>query len=154
MSYDSWKNYTEDPDRLLLHGTAVTVGLRGLLILGPSGSGKSGLALEMIALGANLVCDDRVWLNKIGKGFQLEAPEKMKGRIEARGLGLLALKYKTPVSLSYCLDLSLENKVRLPHVSEKTKLGLKVLILPGKPIVPKAAALMVLLKNGFSRYDK
>ena len=154
MSYDSWKNYTEDPDRLLLHGTAVTVGLRGLLILGPSGSGKSRLALEMIALGAHLVCDDRVWLNKIGTGFQLQAPEQLRGRIEAHGLGFLASKYKTSVPLSYCLDLSLENKVRLPHVSEKTKLGLKVSILPGKPIVPQAAALMVLLKNGFASYDK
>ena len=154
MSYDSWKTYSNHPDRLLLHATAVTVGLRGLLILGPSGSGKSRLALEMIAFGANLVCDDRVWLNKIGKGFQLEAPAKIKGCIEARGLGLLALKYKTPVSLSYCLDLSLENKARLPHASEKTKLGLKVSILPGKPIVPQAAALMVLLENGFVRNDK
>ena len=154
MSYDSWKTYSEDPDRLLLHGTAVTVGLRGLLILGPSGSGKSRLALKMIALGASLVCDDRVWLNKIGKGFQLQAPEQIRGRIEARGLGVLASKYKTLVPLSYCLDLSLENKARLPHVSEKIKLGLKISILPGKPIVPQAAALMVLLKNGFADYDK
>ena len=97
MSYDSWRTYTEDPDRLLLHGTAVTVGVRGLLILGPSGSGKSRLALKMIALGANLVSDDRVWLNKIGTGFELQAPEQIRGRIEARGLGLLASKYKTPV---------------------------------------------------------
>ena len=154
MSYDSWKTYSEHPDRLLLHGTAVAVGLRGLLILGPSGSGKSRLALEMIAFGANLVCDDRVWLNKISTGFQLQAPEQTKGCIEARGVGLLALKYKTPVSLSYCLDLSLENKARLPQASEKTKLGLKVSILPGKPIVPQAAALMVLLENGFARNDK
>ena len=154
MSYDSWRTYTEDPDRLLLHGTAVTVGVRGLLILGPSGSGKSRLALKMIALGANLVSDDRVWLNKIGTGFELQAPEQIRGRIEARGLGLLASKYKTPVPLSYCLDLSLENKARLPHFLEKTKLGVKVSILPGKPIVPQAAALMVLLKNGFASYDK
>ena len=85
MSYDSWRTYTEDPDRLLLHGTAVTVGVRGLLILGPSGSGKSRLALKMIALGANLVSYDRVWLNKIGTGFELQAPEQIRGRIEARG---------------------------------------------------------------------
>ena len=42
----------------------------------------------------------------------------------------------------------------LAFCSEKTKLGVKVSILPGKPIVPQAAALMVLLKNGFASYDK
>lgn len=154
MHHGSWKTYSEEPDRILLHGTAVAVGRRGFLILGPSGSGKSRLALEMIALGAKLVCDDRVWLKKTGVGLQLQAPDQIKGRIEARGLGLLASKSKTPVPLSYCLDLSLENKMRLPPSSEETKLGLKISILPGKPLVPHAAALMVLLKNGFASYDK
>ena len=45
---------------LILHATAVAVAGRGLLIRGASGSGKSGLALEMMARGAQLVSDDRV----------------------------------------------------------------------------------------------
>jgi HPr kinase/phosphorylase len=154
MIYSSWKSYSEEPDRLLLHGTAVAIGNSGLLILGPSGSGKSHLALEMIALGASLVSDDRVWLNKTGEALQLEAPEQIKGYIEAPGLGILASEPKTPVPLSYCLDLSVENKMRLPFVSEEKKLGLPVSILPGKPLAPHAAALIVLLKNGFASYDK
>jgi len=153
MIYSSWKNYSEEPDRLLLHGTAVAIGNGGLLILGPSGSGKSHLALEMIALGASLVSDDRVWLSKTGEALQLEAPEQIKGYIEASGLGLLASEPKTPVPLKYCLDLSVENKMRLPFMSEETRLGLQVSILPGKPLVPHAAALIVLLKNGFASYD-
>jgi HPr kinase/phosphorylase len=44
---------------LVLHATTVAIGGRGVLILGPSGSGKSGLALELMAMGAGLVADDR-----------------------------------------------------------------------------------------------
>ena len=55
--------------------------------------------------------------------------------------------------LKYCLDLSVENKMRVPFMSEETRLGLRVSILPGKPLVPHAAALIVLLKNGFASYD-
>ncbi|MEO1532556.1 MAG: serine kinase, partial [Pseudomonadota bacterium] len=43
-----------------LHASAVALGERGLLILGPSGAGKTRLALELVALGAELVADDRV----------------------------------------------------------------------------------------------
>ena len=55
-----------------------------------------------------------------------------------------------PVELDYCLDLSLESHARLPSTQEVTKLGHKILVLPGLPRVPSASALMLLLKNGFS----
>jgi len=41
------------------HATTVAVAGRGLMIEGPSGSGKSALALELMAFGAELVADDR-----------------------------------------------------------------------------------------------
>ena len=43
----------------MLHATTVALAGQGVLILGPSGSGKSGLALQLMAMGAELVADDR-----------------------------------------------------------------------------------------------
>ena len=45
---------------LLVHGTCVDLDGRGILLRGPSGSGKSDLALRLIDSGARLVADDQV----------------------------------------------------------------------------------------------
>lgn len=58
-------------DRTILHASCVALDGRGLLILGPSGSGKSALALELMALGADLVADDRTEIE--GQGPDLVA---------------------------------------------------------------------------------
>ncbi|MDS9951769.1 MAG: hypothetical protein RI859_05930, partial [Planktomarina sp.] len=150
--FESWKNFSRSDSRLLLHATAVRFQSKSLLILGPSGSGKSKLAVDMISLGATLISDDRVWLCIEDQRLCLEAPEQVSGQIEARGLGILRVKpsVQGPTELDYCLDLSLESRERLPFTQEVTKLGYKILVLPGLPIVPSASALMLLLKNGFS----
>ena len=150
--FESWKNFSRSDSRLLLHATAVRFQSKSLLILGPSGSGKSKLAVDMISLGATLISDDRVWLCIEDQRLCLEAPEQVSGQIEARGLGILRVKpsVRGPAALDYCLDLSLESRERLPFTQEVTKLGHKILVLPGLPIVPSASALMLLLKNGFS----
>ena len=151
-NFESWKNFSRLDHKLLLHATAVRFQLKSLLLLGPSGSGKSKLAVDMISLGATLISDDRVWLCIEDTRLCLEAPEQVFGKIEARGLGILRMKssVRGPVELDYCLDLSLESHARLPFMQEVTKLGHKILVLPGLPMVPSASALMLLLKNGFS----
>jgi len=62
----------------------------GALIEGPSGSGKSDLALRALARGWTLVADDRtvVWVSD-GRLFG-RAPDALAGLIEARGVGILA----------------------------------------------------------------
>jgi serine kinase of HPr protein (carbohydrate metabolism regulator) len=61
----------------------------GVLILGPSGSGKSHLALTALAAGWRLVGDDRVivW-SDAGKVFGRAHPQ-LTGQIEVRGLGIM-----------------------------------------------------------------
>ena len=153
MVFDSWKNHSNNSGELLLHATSVAVGKNGLLILGPSGAGKSHLAIEMLALGADLISDDRVWLRNSGPRLILYAAEPLAGCIEARGLGLISCSMQTCAPLRFCLDLSLTSKARLPFAQEVTKLGHKILVLPGKPIVPQASALMLLVRNGFAAYE-
>jgi len=64
-------------------------GWRGLLLRGPTGAGKSGLALALIQSGWRLVADDRVvvW---ISAGFAWgAAPQNLKGLLEVRGVGVV-----------------------------------------------------------------
>ncbi len=63
----------------------------GVLIEGPSGSGKSDLALRALAQGWRLVADDRtlLWVSE-GRLFG-RAPDALLGLLEARGLGILGL---------------------------------------------------------------
>ncbi len=75
------------------HGTCVAMKSRGLLIIGRSGSGKSALALALLGLGCDLVCDDCVCLS-VEKSEQTDViiatpPATAKPMIEARGIGLL-----------------------------------------------------------------
>ena len=153
MIYDPWKNYSNNSSSVLLHATAVAVGEKGLLILGPSGAGKSYLAVEMLVLGADLISDDRVWLRNDGSRLMLHPAEPLAGRIEVRGLGVISCSMRPCVPLKYCLDLSLISEARLPFSLEVTKLGHRILVLPGGPVLPQAAALMLLVKNGFVAYD-
>ena len=72
-----------------LHGSAVAVGEHALLITGAAGAGKTTLALEMIALGAELIADDRVgaWPDGAGR-LWLSAPPNIAGLVEMRGFRL------------------------------------------------------------------
>ena len=62
-----------------VHGTAIDIDGAGILLLGPSGSGKSDLALRLIDGGARLVADDRVAQENINGVISLSPPEKLAG---------------------------------------------------------------------------
>lgn len=97
-----------------IHATAVAVAGRALLILGPSGSGKSALALALIGLGAGLVADDRTVLARRGGALVASCPPRLSGLIEARGLGLLRCPAHPPCPVALVADLSLTETERLP----------------------------------------
>lgn len=103
-----------DPAPQILHATAVALRDRAVLITGASGSGKSALALEMMARGAMLVADDRVILSTTGATVMLDCPEPLRGMIEARGVGLLHAEYRSPVALALAVDMDQTETDRLP----------------------------------------
>jgi HPr kinase/phosphorylase len=86
----------------------------GVLIIGKSGAGKSDLALRLIERGAILVSDDRTELLLIGGSLIARAPANIRGLIEVRGVGIVAVPFapKARVALAVSLDGS---KSRLPQ---------------------------------------
>lgn len=64
-------------------------GWRGAIIEGPSGSGKSDLALRLLDEGFRLVADDRTRLWRSEGRLFGAAPETLAGLLEARGVGIL-----------------------------------------------------------------
>jgi len=135
------------PDTIL-HASCVAFSGRGLLFLGASGSGKSGLALALMALGGDLVADDRVILSKTEKAIIATAPAPIDGLIEARGIGLLQARSCGPVPLACVVDLDQTETERMPPYREIILLGQSVTLLLKVETPHFAAALMQYLKEG------
>ena len=78
--------------KLIVHATTLTLRVgadwKGVLILGPSGIGKSDLALRAVQQGCVLVADDYTWLWPSGDHIYAGAPETIEGKIEVRGIGI------------------------------------------------------------------
>ncbi|MFH1262648.1 MAG: hypothetical protein V1495_04290 [Pseudomonadota bacterium] len=73
-----------------VHGVLMDVYGVGVLIMGPSGVGKSECALDLIARNHRLVADDLVVIRKDAAGDLIGfAPEISRYFIEVRGLGIL-----------------------------------------------------------------
>ena len=72
-----------------IHATAVARDGRAVLLLGPPGSGKSDLALRLVAAGWLLVADDRVVLTRAGERLIASAPARLAGLLEVRGVGIV-----------------------------------------------------------------
>lgn len=134
------------PDgRVFCRGTAVCLNGQGLLALGPSGSGKSRLALELMALGASLVADDGVLMTEDGK---VTRPKGAPRLIEARGIGLLHTKPMKTAPLSLIVDLSRAEPDRLPPRRLAAMPGGPVPLILGKDHPFLAAAICQYLKQG------
>ena len=98
----------------LVHATCIAVDGRGALLLGPSGSGKSDLALRAISgtwrdggrlLRAELVADDQVLIEPAGGSLIARAPASIAGRLEVRGLGILEVATLAEVRLGLAVAL-------------------------------------------------
>jgi serine kinase of HPr protein (carbohydrate metabolism regulator) len=98
-----------------IHGTCVLLSGFGVLLRGPSGSGKSDLALRLIDGGARLVADDQVELVPSGRRLLAQAPESLRGLIEIRGIGIQRMEAAGPSPLGLVVDLCAEEE-RLPEM--------------------------------------
>ena len=87
-----------------VHGSAVAWCGWGILLLGAPGSGKSGLLLQLLAAGAQLVADDLVRLERRGDGLRVCATGG-PGLIELRGNGIFRTTIMAGAQVSLCVEL-------------------------------------------------
>lgn len=115
----------------VLHASCVAFGDRAVLILGPSGVGKSALALNLMALGAALVADDRVALSPCAGALVASAPPGLPSLIEARGIGLLQANLQGTAQLALAVDLGQAETHRLPPPRHLVVQGVTVALVLG-----------------------
>jgi serine kinase of HPr protein (carbohydrate metabolism regulator) len=101
-----------------LHVSSVAIGGRAVLIGGRSGAGKSDLALRLIDRGAILVSDDYTFVRRDKGRAMASAPQRIAGKIEVRGVGIIELETIGDVPVALFVDLSGE-PVRLPDAEER-----------------------------------
>ena len=109
-----------------LHASCVAADGRAVLIAGPSGSGKSDLALRLLDRGFTLVSDDRTIVRKDGVRLIASAPETIKGKLEIRGVGIVDMATVQDVPVALVIELTSDIQ-RLPDDSrERLILGVGV----------------------------
>ncbi len=106
-----------------IHASAVLLGPRAVLIRGPSGVGKSRLALNLLQAAdgrgtfARLVADDRVHVEAVHGRLVARPPATLAGLLEVRGFGILQLPYEPVAVLSWVVDLDVPAAPRLPDAA-------------------------------------
>ncbi len=131
-----------------IHASCVSFDGFGVLITGPSGSGKSSLALQLLALGADLVADDRTIVTPDENRLLATAPASIQGQIEARNVGLLPCDFVKSTKISLVVDMSLIEKSRLPAARGYKLLGQTIPMLHKVETNYFPAAILLIAKSG------
>lgn len=126
---------------IMVHATCIAFDGRAVLLRGPSGSGKSDLALRAIAEGAQLIADDQVVLARSGEHVIASAPSALCGMIEIRGLGIMRVEAATEAEIALVADLVGAASIdRLPDRRDCELLGIGLPWLALAPFQSSAVA--------------
>ena len=109
-----------------VHASTVATDGRAVVIMGPSGSGKSDLALRLLDRGFTLVSDDQTVVRKDGERLVASAPANIAGKLEIRGIGIVDMETAKDVPVALLVELTSEIQ-RLPDESrERPLLGVQL----------------------------
>lgn len=118
-----------------IHASCVMIDGAAVLLHGPSGSGKSDLALRLIDRGAALVSDDYTILRRAGDRLVASPPINIAGKIEVRGLGVIDMPHvaEADVRLLVALD---EQTPRMPDEQPHRRLiaGISIPVITLPPL--------------------
>ncbi len=125
----------------LFYGTCVALGADAVILTGPSGSGKSDLALRFIyqtppELEPALVADDQIYVEARDGRVIAAPPPAIAGRIEVRGLGILDVPHRGEAEIKFIIHLTGGDHVpRLPpaRLAQQTVCGIPVPVLVLSP---------------------
>lgn len=136
---------------MLIHASAVLIGSRAILIRGPSGSGKSALALRLVLAGMDgslpftrLVGDDQVGVEASSGRVLVSPAERLAGLLEVRGLGLRRFPYERLAQVGLIADLQADATARLPDAAAQ-RVEICQVSLPRIAVAKNAAALSLIL---------
>ncbi len=120
-----------------LHATTVSIGGQGVLLEGPSGIGKSDLALRLIDRGAMLVSDDQTIVVRSGTRLLAHPPASIAGRIEVRGLGIIVMPYVVDIPIALLVRLGIQVP-RMPEQEARRIAGIDIPVLLLEPLQASA----------------
>ncbi|WP_028970568.1 HPr kinase/phosphorylase [Sphingomonas sp. URHD0057] len=101
-----------------VHASTVASEGRAVLITGPSGSGKSDLALRLLDRGFTLVSDDQTIVRRDGDRLIASAPPTIAGKLEIRGIGIVDMGTVSDIPVALLVELTLDIE-RLPDDSRE-----------------------------------
>jgi len=101
---------------ITIHATTVSLDGRGVILRGPSGSGKSDLAVRLINEGALLVADDQTILFIESGRLMAQSPAEIAGQMEVRGIGIV--KMGPPAIVPVFLLIEMSDPADVPRLAD------------------------------------